>query len=101
MQSTGATSQQFENSLKYFAKFLVDLHKLPTLNSVSNAEEKAHDQLEVGFEEMGTKEMQILMLMQQMVEIYSRDRQLQITGRNSYANIVELDEAATNNGYCF
>lgn len=101
MHVTGDTSPQFQSSLKSFAKFLVDLNKLPTFGSVTKAEEEAHVRLEIGFEEMNTKEMQIVMLMQQLTEIYARDRQLKITGRNPYETIIEMDEAATKYGHYF
>src|SRR5512135_361283 len=84
MLTTGALSQEFEISLKRFAKYLVDLHKLPTFDSVTKAEEEAHEHIDVGLEEMDPKEIQIVMLMRQMTEIYARDRQMQITGRNPY-----------------
>lgn len=99
MHATGSISPEFQSSLKSFAKYLVDLSKLPTFGSVTTAEEKAHERLEAGFEEMDTREMQIVMLMQQLTEIYARDRQLQITGRNPYQIIIDMDEAAKNGHY--
>lgn len=101
MHATGSISPQFQSSLNSFAKYLVDLSKLPTFGSVATAEEEAHERLEAGFEEMDTGEMLIVMLMQQLTEIYARDRQLQITGRNPYQIIIELDEAAMKNGHYF
>lgn len=101
MHATEETSPLFQSSLKRFAKYLVDLHKLPTFGSVAKAEEETHQCLEAGFEEMDIKEMQIVLLMQQMTEIYARDRQLQITGRNPYKIIIKMDEAAIKNGHYF
>ena len=94
MFNAGVTSPQFHSSFKCFAKYLVDLNTLTTFNSVTTAEEETHKRLEVGFEEMDIKEMQIVILMQQITEIYARDRQMQITGRNPYEIIIEMDEAA-------
>jgi hypothetical protein len=45
------------------------------------------------------KEAQIVMSMHQIVEIYARDRQMQITGRNSFEVIVEMDMAAVENSH--
>lgn len=101
MNVTEIPSQQFQNSFKRFSKYLVDLHKLPTFDSVTRAEEEIHERIEDGFEEMNTGEMQIVMLMRQVAEIYARDRQLQITKRNPYEVIVEMDEAEMRNGYSF
>ncbi len=94
-------SQQLESSFKCFAKFLVDLHKLPTFDAVSRAEKTAHENIETSLEEMDMKEMQIVMLMRQMIELYARDRQMQITGRNPFEVIIEMDEAAVKNGFSF
>ncbi len=101
MPTTGDISQEFENSLKRFTKYLVDLHKLQTFDSVAKAEEEAYERMDVRFEEMDPKEIQIVMLMRQMTEIYARDRQMQITNRNPYEIIIQMDEAAAKNGYFF
>ena len=101
MHITGVPSQQFESSFKCFANFLVDLHKLPTFDAVSQAEEAAHERIGGGHEAMNSTETQIVMLMQQITELYARDRQMQITGRNPFEVLVERDEAAVKNGCSF
>lgn len=99
MHITGVPSQQFESSFKCFAKFLVDLHRLPTFDAVSRAEEAAHERIGSGHEAMDDTEKQIAMLMQQLTEVYARARQMEITGRNPFEVIIEMDEAAVKNGY--
>ena len=101
MHITDVPSAQFQSSFRYFAKYLVNLHKLPTFDAVSRAEEAAHERIGDGHEAMDATEMQIVMLMQQMTELYARDRQMQITGRNPFAVIIEMDEAAVKNGHSF
>ena len=101
MHTTEVTTPQFQSALKNFAKYLVDLSKLTTFDSVSKAEEKAHERLGVSFEQMDAKELHIVMQFQQLTEIYARDRQMQLTGRNPYEIITEIDEAATRNGHNF
>ncbi len=101
MHINGTPSQQLQSSLKLFAQYLAGLHRLPTFGSVSEAEEKAHERLKIGFEEMDGKEMQIILMMQQMVEVYARDRQMQIARRNPFEVIIEMDEAEVKNGYTF
>jgi hypothetical protein len=98
MHTAEVTSPQFQRSFKIFAKYLVDLSKLPTFNAVTKAEEEANARLEVGFEELDIKERQIVMLMQQMTEIYARDRQMQLTGLNPYEIIIASDAAAMKCG---
>lgn len=101
MHTIGDPSPQFQTSLKHFAHYLTCLHRLSTFDSVSKAEEETHQRLEIGFEDMDSKEMQTILMMQQMVELYARDRQMQITGRNPFEIIIEMDEAQTKNGYYF
>jgi predicted transcriptional regulator len=101
MHATGEISPQFQSSLKNLAQYLVALNNLPSFSSVAKAEEEAHQRLATGFEDMDMKEMQIVTMMHQITEIYARDRQLQITGRNPYETIIEMDEAEMKNGYSF
>ncbi len=42
---------------------------------------------------MDATEPQIVMLMQQVTELYARDRQMQIIDRNPYENLIEIDTA--------
>lgn len=95
MHVTDVPSAQFQSSFRCFAKFLVGLHKLPIFNAVSLAEEEAHAHIGDGAEGMDTGERQIVILMQQLAEVYARDRQMQITGRNPFEVIIEMDEAKT------
>jgi hypothetical protein len=99
MHTAEIQSPQFQDALKSFAKYLVDLNKYLTFENVSKAEAQAHDRLNLGFENMVGKEAQIVMSMHQIVEIYARDRQMQITGRNSFEVIVEMDMAAVENSH--
>jgi hypothetical protein len=96
MHTTEIPSPQFLDALRSFAKYLVDLNKHLTFENVSAAEAHAHDRLKLGFENMDGKEAQIVMSMHQIVEIYARDRQMKITGRNPFEVIVEMDMAAMN-----
>jgi hypothetical protein len=98
MHTAEVTSPQFQSALKSFAKYLVDLSKLTTFDSVSKAEEKTHERLGLGFEEMDTKEMHIVTQFQQLTEIYARDRQMQLTGRNPYEIIIAADASAMKCG---
>ena len=98
MHTTEVPSQQLQNSLKYFAQYLTSLHRLTTFDSVTQAEQDAHKRLEFGFEELDSREKQITMQMQQMIELYARDRQMQITGRNPYEIIIEQDTAQLDKG---
>lgn len=99
MHVTDVPSAQFQSSFRCFTKYLVDLHKLPTFDAVSRAEAAAHECIGGGHEAMDVRETQIVMLMQQMTELYARDRQMQITGRNPFEVIIEMDEAAVKNGH--
>ncbi len=97
MHVTDVPSGQFQSSFRCFTKYLVDLHKLTTFDAVSRAEETAHERIGGGQEAMDTTEKQIVMLMQQMTELYARDRQMQITGRNPFEVIIKMDQAAVKN----
>lgn len=101
MHTTEVPSQLLQNSLRYFAQYLAGLHRLTTFDSVNKAEKDAHKCLELGFEELDSREKQITLEMQQMIELYARDRQRQITGRNPYEIIIERDKEQIKNGYCF
>lgn len=93
MPATGLPSPQLQSSLKFFAQYLAGLHRLPTFDSVSNAEDEAHKRLKIGFEALDSKEIQLTLMMQQMIEVYARDRQMQITGRNPFEIIIKMDDA--------
>lgn len=99
MHTNEIPSPQFQDALKSIAKYLVDLNKHFTFENVSKAEVQAHDRLNLGFENMVGKEAQIVTSMHQIVEIYARDRQMQITGRNPFEVIVEMDMAAMKNSH--
>ena len=99
MDTAAGLSVRFERSFKHFARYLVGLHKLTTFDAVSKAEGDAHERIGIGFEEMAEGEKQAVMLMQQFTELYARDRQLQITGRNPYEMLIEMDQAEMKKDY--
>jgi hypothetical protein len=98
MHTPDILSPQLKSSFKCFAKYLVDLHKLQTFNAVTKSEDEVQRHIATDLAKMDSKEMQIVVLMQQVAEIYARDRQLKITGRNPFEVITEMTEAGMKNG---